>query len=356
MTNILVPNGLIQLTQLQTWDWSQILDSDPSTLSQFVTILKLPADNPRYNILYTLALNKLLNQSLTWVKSHRSVIKFLDTLPLQTSQFGVTISGKLSDIFQMIDSWGKESPPDLFEKSFALIPEFFQLDYNDGITRDYSGLRAAVRREIEPHFSLTPPIIEKTVNVIDELYFSGLIKYRLIAANKNIQYRTSDKMTKCAGSLSSGDENTYILSLAAKIDQTISGGKGSGVVCQDKIDAFIVTVQHELIHLIVRLEMLRLGIDSNNDAGIYSSHGKLFKYLSNKFFGLTEATHDLYEKETCTNVNVDQPALGSTVTFVHKGQVQRGKVIKLNPKKAKVQLGPNNIFTVPYQLLRVVCE
>ena len=371
-TIILSSNGILNLQINQQYRVDDILNLDNNTVKAFCDILNLN-EIKRYQILYSLAINNLLivpdSQStpLQWIKNKSYILKTMDDILITSkndnsyalSLYNLSLTGKRSDIFRMLDNIvGDKVSLSHFERSFHILPNTFIGGYNR-IT-DLDEFRNKIKALIEPNFALNEVILEKTFKLIDELYFNNLMKYRLQAAGKKISFRISDKMVGTAGSMTSKKDG-YIIAISNKLSEVLGNKNNSGIIINGPIDAFIVTLQHEITHLIVYLEIDRLGLDNTGD---FSSHGLHFKDISLRYFGLTERTHCLFESGDALEQKMpvkNQLNMGTRVYFdstSKKGALanQRvyGKIIKLNPKNAQVGLEKNDkIYNVPYELLHV---
>ena len=369
-TTLLSPNGILSLQISQSYRPDDILNLDDNTVKMFSDILKLP-EVKRYQILYSLAINNLLIvpdlqlTPLQWVKNKSSVLKIMDDVILTNGSeykiplYNLALTGKRSDIFRMLDNIvGDKISSSHFERSFHISPNEFVGGFNK--ISDLDGFRTKVKSMIELNFILNENTLERTFALIDQLYFNNLMKYRLQAAGKKILFRISDKMVGTAGSMTS-KHNQYIIAISNKLSEVLGNKSNSGIVINGPIDAFIVTFQHEITHLIVHLETDRLGLDNTGD---FSSHGTHFKDISLRYFGLTERTHCLFEGgdalEQKTPVK-NQLNVGTRVYFdsnTKKGALanQRvyGKITKLNEKKAKAALEQDGtVYCVPYQMLHI---
>lgn len=373
MKTILTPQGMVPLTISQKYRVEDILDLDDATAKTFASILRLGETSSRYQILYSLALNDLLivssgdlneafrnlslgSNSLEWVQKNRQTLMTMEQIVSEGANFkiplyGLTFAGKRSGLFHLISSMSAEHKiSDSFERSFHVSPNKFTSER----INDHESVRSKIRSAIESNFTLNDAMIERTFNLIDQTYFSGILKYRLQAAGKRISFRVSHQMIKTAGSMTSKHtEKEYVIAIAAKLNEVLGNRLSSGISVNGPVDAFIVTLQHEITHLIVHLEMDRLGIDPNDKSDQFKSHGTLFKDIGERFFGLTERTHRLFEAESDEEATVDksQLAVGMRVYFNHKDTRMYGTITKLNPKRAKVDTGGGNGYSVPYQSL-----
>jgi len=384
-TVILTPTGLISLNVSQKYQVDEILDLDDTIIKTFAEILHL-SESKRYPIIYTLALNNLLitpstdvNCSLEWVHINRQILMIMDELLVSENgefkipHYGLSFTGKRSGLFNLLSLVIKtiKNPSNigLFERSFHLSPAKF-IGGSDRID-NHLEFRNKIKTAIQSNFILNETMIETTFNLIDKFYFSDLLRYRLQAAGKKLLFRISHQITSTAGSMKNKfHQNEYIITIAAKLNEVIGNKLSSGISVNGPIDAFIVTLQHEISHLIVSLEMDRLGITSSDltdnskklsiNPDAFKSHGSIFQNISERFFGLTERTHHLFESDNETNsidhpkVNPDKLKVGFKVYFDNKGTLTYGKILKINPKRAKVKTDNGSTFSVAYQILYLV--
>lgn len=161
-------------------------------------------------------------------------------------------------------------------------------------------------------------------------------------------------MIKTAGSMTT-KSTSYEITISNRLNEVIGNKLNSGINCNGPVDAFIVTVQHEITHLIVHLEMDRLGIPHRDVPDLYKSHGSLFKHIGEQFFGLTESTHHFFDHNdieidtTLTKVNRATISVGDQVQFKGKDGFISGKIAKLNPKRARVMITDTTGYDVLYE-------
>lgn len=394
-TILLTPRGLTSLTIPQKYRVDDILDLDQDTIKSFASILHTP-ESKYYQVLYTLAINNLLitpssdnlvnafeninldnnPSSLRWIQKNRNVLTAMDELIVSEGSsfkipiYGLSFTGKRSGIFHLFSNiLGRVTePPSIssFERSFYILPDKF-IGGTERID-DQNKFRATIRSAIEANFILNDTIVEQTFNLIDQTYFSGLLKYRLQAAGKKISFRISNQMTRTAGSMTDkSSEKEYVITISARLNEVLGNKLSSGISVNGPIDAFIVTLQHEIIHLIVHLEMDRLGITSTDltdknkilpiSADSFKSHGAIFQNIGERFFGLTERTHSLFETESEDNdtpkLTPNQLKIGTRVYFDSRTTRMYGHINKLNPKRCKVRTDNGEIYNVHYQILHL---
>lgn len=222
---------------------------------------------------------------------------------------------------------------------------------------------------VTPNFNnLTEQQIKKIYLLYNQYFFDN-------ALPKNVDFVMSDLQTKTGGSCGAKGCN-YVIKLSGPIltklfsDQQSGSKKVNGLECDTRLGCAQLILEHEIIHLIIRSsgEYLKEGLNTK----IYGDHGSLFKDLSRSYFGHTEIYHhmldveknkeDDIEEQISENFPSEKPTkstlkLGDTIRF-HSGMrngkltgsIQTGTVIKINPKRVKVQMG-NSTATVPYILI-----
>lgn len=373
-TILLSPVGLFSLSVPQKYRVDDILDLNDSTVKTFADLLHLPKAK-RYQILYSLAINNLLllpnnDDVLEWIQKRRSAIELvddlisIDDLSFRSVVYDLTFTGKRSSMFRMLDSLTVHSRLTELSSTFANTFHIFPNKFVGGSERitDHDKFREKIRLSIESNFILSEVTLEQTFNLIDEIYFSQLLKYRLQAAGKKISFKISYQMTSCAGSLKS-KEKEYIITIASKLNEVLGNKLNSGIKINGPVDAFIVTLQHEMTHLIVHLEMDRLGIKSDSENPDFKSHGPIFKDIGLRFFNLTESCHHLFEGENeLPAISLAQLSIGSQVYFepnCTKGKlvgVRRvyGRITKINPKTVAVESEDHGNWKVPHQTIHLV--
>lgn len=341
MVKLLIPNGLVDISVPFKYSLQDLLQQEGDFYDTFISLLQLPSGkNKRYFVLYTLAINNLLVDKLS--NQERRILQYLDEvdLPISSSQLYTLLLNARAD--------PEISPLLSFEASFHLSPNKFILPIQEKIDNPFE-LRAQILNKIFSNFILSPATLQNMYEQIDSLYFENLLSYRLLAAHKSLEFRVSTKMIRTAGSMTTKPDK-YVIAISERIHQVLDQKKiGLGIVCNGAIDCILVTLQHELVHLIVALEKERLKIPDER-TGIYSSHGVLFSGIAENFFGLTERTHRFFEEET---VKEELPvfSLNDNISFKIKGKSTSGVIIKCNPKRAQVRISSGAVYNVPYEIL-----
>jgi hypothetical protein len=136
---------------------------------------------------------------------------------------------------------------------------------------------------------------DREIQYLFELYnkriFQGELKIELEKQKKSLRIQmTPGSENMKAGGWCKTTNDGFILSFPLALYQSLflpgeeGGVKNGGLVAYDRLGALQLTMEHELIHLIIQLT-------GNRKKG--ESHGKLFRFLVHYYFGQTECKHDL---------------------------------------------------------------
>jgi len=149
--------------------------------------------------------------------------------------------------------------------------------------------------------------------------------------NGKIFFRLSERMTKAGGKIAyaKGTDVYTIYLSTALIFQTFGGVTRevtvNGIVCQDRLEATMRILEHEIIHL---LELVFF--DST------SCSKPRFKQLSQNIFSHTEVTHRLVTQAELAQEQHNL-RIGSTVSFEYGGETYRGIIARIT-KRATVMV------------------
>ena len=177
-----------------------------------------------------------------------------------------------------------------------------------------------------PDFQLHPYFMQKLFEYYDTVAFKCELKKQL--ANSNMQFvPVLGKGTSSGGSCRSDGRlaiNPLIFS-GFKPNTTKIGG----LMARDLTEAYILTFEHELIHLYF------FAIKDCKEM-----HGSKFKNMAYDLFGHTDIRHDM-QRVTVANI-------GQRITFKYKGKDIIGTVMKRNQKTYRVLDNATKIqYTVP---------
>lgn len=205
---------------------------------------------------------------------------------------------------------------------------------------------------------LSPNQIKSMVQMYDAVFFGGLIESSLKRTHTYYKFDLSSAKTYAGAYKNKG--NAQIISISWPMFKKLfpSGSEtytSNGIVCRDRLEALQITLEHELIHMLVRLSQ-HLPEKIQKYDKVYSSHGQLFKDLVHAYFGHTGVTHGFHVPNENRKTKVHFKVSDRVQFHDAKGNVSQGKVVKLNPKKARVELDTKQTWNVPYSLLSLVEE
>lgn len=149
--------------------------------------------------------------------------------------------------------------------------------------------------------------------------------------NGKIFFRLSERMTKAGGKIAyaKGTDVYTIYLSTALIFQTFGSVTRevavNGIVCQDRLEATMRILEHEIIHL---LELVFF--DST------SCSKPRFKQLSHNIFSHTEVTHRLVTQAELAQEQHNL-RIGSKVSFEYGGETYRGIISRIT-KRATVMV------------------
>lgn len=188
-------------------------------------------------------------------------------------------------------------------------------------------------------------LIENIYLLYNEVFFNGKISKMVKKNRGNLVFSVSNRMSSTAGlCLTSGCN--YEIRMSAAIFSTVKPTVDNprvtnGVICTDMLSALLITFEHELTHLIVRLT--KPIVETGNR--IYSSHGYYYKDLVNALFGHLEIKHDLLGDGESASISEIQASFekgkndfvdNQEVVFKHRDTEVIGYVLKRNNKTVEL--------------------
>lgn len=137
--------------------------------------------------------------------------------------------------------------------------------------------------------------MKRLFRLYDKRVFGGALKSELAAKSKSLKIQvTKGSENSRAGGWCKTRKDGYVLSFPSGLYTSLfsQGGeeKNGGILCSDRLGALQITLEHELIHLLMQLTGNHKK-KAQDSTGTYTSHGKLFRFLTNHFFGHTEFHH-----------------------------------------------------------------
>jgi hypothetical protein len=202
---------------------------------------------------------------------------------------------------------------------------------------------------------MTSKLLRELFDGYDHIAFGGQISHEITKRKYKFKVVLSDRKTtgvagKCTSKGKRGEQACeYTLTLYKphffdlfKGQEGVRKLRNAGIECTRELECFAITLEHEMVHL-----MLALGMYPPDDI-----HGANFKFFVSHMFGHKDTKHELGEGFTDEpgKVTKENLKIGDKVYYVSKkGSKLRveGKVEKLNPKTAKV-----GAARVPYAMLR----
>ena len=191
-------------------------------------------------------------------------------------------------------------------------------------------------------------------HLYDQLYFKKELTDMLANKNRKFLVGSNLRSNAKAGQHSYSD-NTHTITINIsminnlfKNEETL---KCNGLIVTDRLDALMNVFEHELIHMYLSLKGLSRKIKSGAGKMYYAPHGTLFQKTALKYFGHTDYRHCLTSGDVNSYLTKEQTKVGMSVRFSSKTKMIYGKVIKINPRNAKVLTESNNTYSVPYSML-----
>lgn len=170
--------------------------------------------------------------------------------------------------------------------------------------------------------------LRKLFELYDRDFFGG---YFTANYKDRLTFAFSNKMTKAGGKLQySKTKNRYKIVLSVFLLYRSFNGdereiKVNGIVCQDRLEAAMRIMEHEIVHL---LEYVIYGNSSCSKPRFRSISGKLFNH--------TEVTHQLVTQREIAHSSFDLH-IGDKVTFEFEGKILEGMIYRIN-KRATVMV------------------
>lgn len=338
MKRIYLPSSIISVNLPQFYSPSAILSLSEDHVNVFAQVLhlselpQLERSQYKYAILYILNLNSCLGQNSTIQKLSESDLD----LAFRFSNFSPQTT------LHQLNQYLFDTPSNILRPTnqikFLYQSVWKKLDNLPAIPLDLQGLRDALHSKIDaiesqvaPLFTdrqLSPELMKKSSELIDVELCQGQINLLCQLAGKLLEFSVSKRMTSKGGTTRVNANSFEIkLSNSFSILKDDEYYLNSGVKCKGPLRCFLVTLMHELVHVLVKLVIYfklkecspldgssNLSLEANSskfdlideqvnnvgnslgmlDSKIYSSHGVLFKAIAYYYFGLTECTHSMF--------------------------------------------------------------
>lgn len=202
---------------------------------------------------------------------------------------------------------------------------------------------------IKPMFtSLKKKHLKHIYDLYDELVYNGELGRKLREKNKEIRFQLSKgtEKSRIGGWCKPTNEGFIINFPKTLFESLVCPVKNSGIVCQNRLLSLMVTLEHEMTHLIIFL-FGKYKKKRDDPSGIYTTHGKLFRYLTHYYFGHTEYHHHMGDGDPSkwtklTDLSIGDYLLISPREISKKKQVPyKAKVIRINRKNLSVMRQDN---------------
>ncbi len=214
----------------------------------------------------------------------------------------------------------------------------------------------------EPNRKINTADLYKIYKIYDDVYFDGLLNKYIRDKGYLFKLEVCGKTTEISAGVCSRSHQGYLTLYKLTMSDYIFNDvifksdddrrKSNGIVCNDRLDCFLLTFEHELVHLIIYIffKYIRTGRSSDHD--------ELFARIVKNLFGQTDIYHDLFRKiAKYTYVDPLHIKVGDTVVFssLKRGYAKGKVMVKLknrNILKVKVYKTTMNISSVHVDGLR----
>lgn len=343
----------------KSYDLESVLNN--TKINELATEWGLGDQNPYFKVVYTLNYNQALVPRLN--STELKLVYYLETELLPQLKLagckGEPNSLKLYPIYTSLQTL-QPVPKDYSTAISNFIASFGPSECPTTKTDNKISLRrefviGKLRRDYD---QISLPLLRKSFDEIDQLYFDASLRRRIEKLGYRLEFEVSTRLAKTAGKFGVRHrQKKFFIRMATFFDQLNGKRICNGVICDDMISCFVITLQHEIVHLIVRLEIMeqRINVSTNPD---YSGHNHRFMQLAREYFGLTKNTHDLF-KDISSVTKSAEPLktkadfqTGDVVSFFERkrNKTMEGKIVRLNAARASVMVNGMR-WLIPYQML-----
>jgi hypothetical protein len=227
--------------------------------------------------------------------------------------------------------------------------------------------RMMIREIIEEKFhsfpdpEITPPLVAELISQYNDIFLDQILSKRLEEEGLGMYATTSKMLTRTAGTASRKDDN-FIIKVSYKILMGVTSKNGSKLYANtqnpvgDRLNALMEIIEHELVHIINMLNIDSNEVNEDGTFDVADSHGRWFQKKSKEIFRHTSMRHFLIDDGTeGSNYERNDYSIDETVSFKLKKtegiRLFTGKIIKLNPKNAKIQIDLGTGYSVPYRMI-----
>lgn len=235
------------------------------------------------------------------------------------------------------------------EKSFYTIDSLPLLGV-DKIERLRKNIHDSINN---PYPTPSAELLSNLAEEYDRHFFKRYLSVLLRERKKSLRFYISPRLTRSAGNTTSRDDAVDIkLSGPILNDITEKGVDQLHDNCskplQSRLYAIMTILEHELIHAIAYL---------SESEGIVNAHGDWFMRVIKDLFGHNRCRHLLIKRtsgEDKTSVLTRETAVvNQHVYYYNHGEKIIGRIIKVNPKRARIILdGSKAVCLAYYAILR----
>jgi len=172
----------------------------------------------------------------------------------------------------------------------------------------------------------------------------------------------STRLTRTAGRCISGQGCGYTIQISkplfAKLNlEKDQGTKSGGLICKSRLECLQLVLEHEMIHLIIRMNFSSL---KHLDKNITKSHGLLFKSLVSAYFGQTESTHKIGNiimgEEQGEQLTKDEAQIGQMVSILREDTIKKGVIEEILNKNIIVKFLDGNRWKMDIDFFHKIDE
>ncbi len=212
----------------------------------------------------------------------------------------------------------------------------------------------------DQYIDLEPKMIAFLIDQYNTSFFDSLLSTQLTHKKLGMLATANNLSTKTAGCEKLVDDD-FIIEISTKVINSINGDNvhnmyaNKNTPVDDRIDALMEIVEHELIHVMNALDPQYNELLKNGACELATSHNQWYIDMVQKLFGHDHCRHGLVESAITSHSTIipqNEVRLGLKVSFSgRKDEIKTGTIIKLNPKKAKVLVREGETWSVPYRNL-----
>jgi len=187
--------------------------------------------------------------------------------------------------------------------------------------------------------TIGPDDLERLFNLYDAHFFGGFFNKNY---SENIFFRLSERMTRAGGKVEYKKHldtatTTYTIVISTTLifqtfDDVTRQVTVNGVVCNDRLEATMRVLEHEIIHI---LEMVFFGSTNCSQPR--------FGRLSRRIFGHTETTHRLITQTERAREKYDL-RVGSNVSFKYDGTTYQGVISRITVRATVMVRNPEGQY------------